>query len=187
MAQLPDPTDSLSPDDRAAFEQVTSVRARNTGRHEPAEVYVRMFNNPGVARAVAGLGEQLRFHGVLPDRQRELAVLRFAGRRGATYEQAHHAAVAERAGIDGAAQAVLARGGLPDGLVDPDLAVVEAVDATMGGSSIPTDVQDRLVAAFGTAGVVEVVALCGLYGLMADMVTSFDIPLEPDLAPPGGP
>ena len=40
-----------------------------------------MFNNPGVATKVGALGEQLRFHGVLPDDVRELAVLRFAARQ----------------------------------------------------------------------------------------------------------
>ena len=49
--------------------------------------------------------------------------------------------------------------------------------------SIPPEVQERAAAAFGLAGVVELVALCGLYGLMGDMVTAFDIVVEEGLPP----
>ena len=185
MAGLPDPTAGLSPDDRAALERIAAVRSRASGRRAPADVYVRMFNNPGVARAVARLGEHLRFHGVLPDATRELAVLRLAARRRVGYEWAHHRDVAERAGVDAATMAALAGPGLPPGLGDPGLAVVEAVDATVNRRPLGQEVQDRLAAAFGLAGVVEVVALCGLYGLMGDMVTAFDVGIEEGLpAPP---
>lgn len=184
MARLPDPTTSLDGDDREALEQITAVRAGASGRRAPAEVYVRMFNNPGVAKAVAHLGEHLRFHGVLPDRARELAVLRFAVREQVGYEWSHHQHAARQAGIDQTVMAQLLRSGVPTGLDDPDLAVVEAVDATIGRRSMPEPVHQRLVAAFGEAGAVEVVALCGLYSLMADMVRAFEIGLEAGLPEP---
>jgi len=39
--------------------------------------------------------------------------------------------------------------------------------------------------AYGNAGIVELVALCGLYGIMGDMITAFDIKIEKGLpAPP---
>ena len=184
MAGLPDPTARLSPDDRAALERLTAVRTRASGRRTPAQVYVRMFNNPGVARAVSGLGEHLRFHGVLPDRERELAILRFAARTGVGYEWAHHQGLAERAGVDAATMAALAEPGVPAGLDDPARAVVEAVDATVDGRPIPPGVQERLAGVAGLAGVVEVVALCGLYRLMGDMVTAFEIGIEEGLPEP---
>lgn len=81
MATLPDPTPGLSAEDRAALERMAAVRSEADGRASLGQVYVRMFNNPGVARAVGALGERLRFHGVLPARVRELAILRFAARR----------------------------------------------------------------------------------------------------------
>lgn len=143
-----------------------------------------MFNNPGVARAVSQLGEHLRFHGTLPDRARELAILRFAARRRIGYEWAHHQGVAERAGLSQSTIAELIGSGVPHGLPDSDRAVVEAVDATLDHRSLPQDLQDRLVEFFGLAGVVEVVALCGLYCLMEDMVTAFDIETEDDLPTP---
>jgi 4-carboxymuconolactone decarboxylase len=184
MAQLPDPTPELAGEDRGAFEHMAAARSNADGRHALGEVYVRMFNNPGVARAVGALGEHLRFHGSLPDDVRELVILRFASRRRFGYEWAHHQRPARLAGLDDATIASITAGDVPDALPDPSQAVLEAVDAVVDQRSIPADVQHRVVVAHGNGGVVEVVALCGLYGLMGDVVTAFEIPIEDGLPTP---
>ena len=184
MAELPDPIPELSDADRASFEQMAEARAHAEGRRALGEVYVRMFNNPGVARAVGALGEQLRFLGVLPDDVRELVILRFAARRRFGYEWAHHQRPARLAGLDDATIDAVTAGELPDTLPDASRAALEAVDAVTDLRSIPADVQQRVVAEHGDAGAVEVVALCGLYGLMGEMVTAFDIAIEPGLPTP---
>ena len=152
MARLPDPTAGLSTADRKAFDHMAGARAGAEGRAALGDVYVRMFNNPAVARAVGALGEHLRFAGVLPGDARELAILRYAAGQGFGYVWAHHRGPARQAGI-------------------PD-------DAVAARRSIPAEVQDRLEGAFGRPGVVELVALCGLYALMGYTVTAFDVELE---------
>lgn len=181
MAALPDPSTSLSGEDLAVFRHMAEVRAHSDGRAALGEVYVRMFNNPGVASAVGALGEHLRFHGTLPDDVREIVILRYAARAGYPYELAHHVRPATLAGVSrGVIDAVIA-GAIPGDLADASRAAIEAVDAVVARRSIPADVQARVVAAHGNAGIVEIVALCGLYGLMGAMVTAFDIPIEKDL------
>jgi alkylhydroperoxidase family enzyme len=140
-----------------------------------------MFNNPGVATKVGALGEQLRFHGVLPDEVRELVILRYSARQGFGYEWSHHQRPAQLAGISQAVIDGLTAGHVPATLPDGSRAVLEAVDAVVATRSIPADVQRRIVDAHGTAGVVEVVALCGLYAIMGYMVSAFDIALEQGL------
>jgi 4-carboxymuconolactone decarboxylase len=185
MAELPDPTPELAGADRIAFEQMAAARSEAEGRPALGEVYVRMFNNPGVARTVGALGEHLRFRGGLPGDVRELVILRFASRRRYGYEWAHHQRPARLAGLDDATISAVTQGEVPEALPDASQAVLEAVDAVVGQRSIPAEVQRRVVAAHGDHGVVEVVALCGLYSLMGDMVTAFDIPIEDGLpAPP---
>ena len=185
MAELPDPTSDLTPEERVMFERMAAARSHAEGRPELGEVYVRMFNHPEVAVAVGALGELLRFRGVLPDDVRELVILRFASRRRFGYEWAHHQRPARLAGLDEATIAAITGGDVPAALPDSSQAVLEAVDAVVQQRSIPAGVQRRVVGAFGNRGVVEVVALCGLYGLMGDMVTAFDIPIEDGLpAPP---
>jgi 4-carboxymuconolactone decarboxylase len=181
MAALPDPTDTLEGPDRAAFEHMAAVRAHAEGRSQLGEVYVRMFNNPGVAEAVGGLGERLRFHGVLPDEVRELVILRYATRQGFGYEWSHHQRPAKLAGISQDVIDGLTAGTVPATLPEASRAALEAVDAVVANRSIPADVQQRIVHAHGTAGVVEVVALCGLYAIMGYMVSAFDIAIEEGL------
>ncbi len=59
--------------------------------------------------------------------------------------------------------------------------MLQAVDAVAAKRSIAADVQQRIIDAYGTAGVVEVVALCGLYATMGYVVTAFDIGIEDGL------
>jgi 4-carboxymuconolactone decarboxylase len=185
MAALPDPTATLKGADRELFHHMASARAHAEGRTHLGEVYVRMFNNPGVTGKVGALGEHLRFHGVLPDAVRELVILRFAGRQRYGYEWSHHQRPARLAGLDQDTIDALTAGQIPDTLPDASRAALEAVDAVVAKRSIPAAVQERFVAVYGNGGIVELVALCGLYGIMGDMVTAFDIELEEGLpAPP---
>ena len=178
MAALPDPTATLQGADRATFDHMASARAHAEGRAQLGEVYVRMFNNPGVATKVGALGEHLRFHGVLPDAVRELVILRFAARQGYGYEWSHHQRPAKLAGISQDVIDALTTGQVPDSLPDASRAALEAVDAVVAKRSIPAEVQRRFVDAHGNAGIVELVVLCGLYTIMGYMTTAFDIELE---------
>jgi 4-carboxymuconolactone decarboxylase len=185
MAALPDPTATLKGADREVFDHMASARAHAEGRTHLGEVYVRMFNNPGVAAKVGALGEHLRFHGVLPDDVRELVILRFAARQRSGYEWSHHQRPAKLAGLSQDAIDALTAGRVPDTLPGASQAALEAVDAVVAKRSIPPAVQRRFVAVHGNAGIVELVALCGLYAIMSDMVTAFDIEIEEGLpAPP---
>ena len=87
-------------------------------------------------------------------------------------------ATAKLAGVSQEVIDEVTAGKVPDSLPEVSQAVLEAVDAVIAKRSIPADVQQRIVDAHGTAGVVDVVVLCGLYAIIGYMVTSFDIPLE---------
>lgn len=183
MAPLPDPTTTLTGDDLAAFQHMAEVRAQSSGRARLGDVYVRMFNNPGVAERVGALGEHLRFGGVLPDDVRELVILRFAARRRLGYLWSHHQRPAQLAGLDRATVEAVTAGEVPAGLPDATQASLLAVDAVVADGPVPAEVQDRVVAGHAEAGIVEVVALCGLYGIMGSMVLAFEIPLDAGLPP----
>jgi 4-carboxymuconolactone decarboxylase len=184
MAVLPDPTAALQGADRDLLDHMASARAHAEGRAQLGDVYVRMLNNPGVAAKVGAFGEQLRFHGVLPDAVRELVILRFAARQRNGYEWSHHQRPARLAGLDQDTIDALTAGRIPDALPDGSRAALEAVDAVVAKRSIPAEVQRRFVGVHGNAGIVELVALCGLYGIMSYMVTAFDIELEEGLPDP---
>jgi 4-carboxymuconolactone decarboxylase len=181
MAALPDPSATLKGADRKIFDHMASARAHAEGRTQLGDVYIRMFNNPGVAAKVGALGEHLRFHGVLPDAVRELVILRFSARQGYGYEWSHHQRPAKLAGISEDVIAALTVGQVPDSLPDGSRAALEAVDAVVAKRSIPAEVQQRFVEVHGNAGIVELVALCGLYTIMGYTITAFDVALESGL------
>lgn len=181
---LPDPTGSLTGADREAFEHMASVRAHAEGRARLGDVYVRMFNNPGVAERVGALGEHLRFHGTLPDDIRELVILRYSMRAGFPYEWSHHQRPAHLAGLSQPEIDGITAGEVPGSLRDDARAVLRAVDAVAAKRVVPPDVLQRVTDVHGTAGIVEVVALCGLYALMGYMTTTFDIEVEEGLPRP---
>jgi 4-carboxymuconolactone decarboxylase len=184
MAALPDPTATLQGAERELFDHMASARAHAEGRAHLGDVYVRMFNNPGVVGKVGALGEHLRFHGVLPDAVRELVILRFAARQRYGYEWSHHQRPAKLAGLSQDTIDTLTDGGIPQSLPDASQAALEAVDAVVAKRSIPMEVQQRFVDTHGNGGIVELVALCGLYAIMGNMVTAFDIGLEAGLPDP---
>ena len=184
MATLPDPTAALKGADRDALQHMAAARAHADGRAQLADIYVRMFSNPGVAQKIGALGEHLRFHGVLPDAVRELIILRFSARQGYGYEWSHHQRPAMLAGIDQGTIDALTRGEVPDALPNASQAALEAVDAVVAKQSIPPQVQKRFADVFGNEGIVELVALCGLYGLMGYMCTAFDIEIEKGFSRP---
>lgn len=181
MAAIPDPTTTLTDKDRALFDRMASARAHAEGRAHLGDVYMRMFNNPGVTEKVAALGEHLRFHGSLPDDVRELAILRFASRQQFPYEWSHHQRPAKLAGISQEVIDALTAGEVPSTLPDASQATLEAVDAIVAKKSIPADVQRRFVDVHGVSGLVEVVAICGLYAIMGYMTAAFDIEVEEGL------
>ncbi len=178
MAPLPDPRPHVDAETMAEMQRVADARSHAEGRAELGAVYVGMFNNPGVARAIGTLGERLRFEGTLPDALREMAVLRYAARAGLEYVWAHHVRPAKLAGLSEGLIARLAAPAVPTGLDPTDRAVVEAVDHVVENHEIPDSVQRVLIEAIGVAGVVELVAVCGLYALMGHMTTAFAIQPE---------
>src|SRR6478735_5223728 len=100
MAELPPLPDELPATTRAAIERNAAARAHADGHPRLAEVYAALFHNPGLAEHVSALGEQLRFHGTLPDDLRELVILRYATRAGLGYEWSHHLRPAALAGVE---------------------------------------------------------------------------------------
>ncbi len=181
MARLPDPRPEADPATLTEMDRMAAVRSHSDGRAELGTVYVALFNNPAVASAVGALGERLRFQGTLPDHLREVAILRYAARSGFEYEWAHHVRPAKLAGLSEDTIAALAAPAVPPGLDSVGRAVVTAVDHIVDRHEIPDAVQRVLTEAVGAAGVVELVALCGLYALMGYATTAFSIPPEPGL------
>lgn len=129
--------------------------------------FVALLHNPALAERVQALGEYLRFGTAFPPTLLELAILTVGRHWNCAYEWYAHEKLARKAGLDTALIEALAAGRTPTGMREDETLVhtlcVEAL--TLGA---PTDaVYARAEAAFGKAGVLDLLALCGYYTLLA--------------------
>ncbi len=182
MARLPDPTAALTPEAQELYDQLAARRGRIDG------MYRSLLNHPQLTRKVSDLGTFLRFGaGVLPDALRELTILWVARRLGAAYEWVKHVGPARQAGVPEAVIEALRLGKKIPNLDPVQSEAIAAVQCVLERRSIPSEVQDGLVAKIGLPGVIELVVLVGFYQMIAGVIFAFDVPLPEGAAAPFGP
>jgi 4-carboxymuconolactone decarboxylase len=178
MAQLPDPTPTLDEEGRAIYRKLAGPRGGLGG------MYLALMNNPQLAEHIGALGTYLRFHGLLSDDLRELAILATARGLGVAYEWEQHAPIALAAGVPQAVVSALQAGDFEAPSMNPlYLDICSAARHVVAQASLPDTLQHRLQEALGLKAVVELVALCGFYRCIANVVAAFDVAL-PNPGPP---
>ena len=173
MARLPDPTGRLSGDGRAIYERMLARRqSQCTGLYGP---YTALLHHPRLAEGIERLGYYYKFESTLPRDVYQFVVLAFAKRTGIEFEWLDHLDHARRAGLPEEVIDALAAG---DGqLPEPYRSVRECMDVVLRYQSIPESLQAEVVRLVGVEGLLEIVTLCGFYGLIGMVSTSFDVPL----------
>lgn len=180
MARLPMPDrDALPPKGRALYDRLAAKRGRIDG------MYRALLNHPTLAEHVSDLGTYFRFgSAVLPPALRECVILWSARSCRAAYEWVKHEPVARQAGLEAAVIEAVRRGERPAGLSPVYAAALDAAKATLELKSVPQAAQDVLISELGREGLLEIVALCGFYRLIAGVIFAFDVPLPEGSAPP---
>ena len=162
MAEIPDPSDRLSPEGKAILAELIEKRGTVDG------MYRTMLLNPDLTKVISGVGTYLRYGSkVLSDRQRELVILRVAVKTGAPYEWIKHVPPATEAGIPADVIESMRGGGIPAELPEGERILLEATDNTLERKSLPEALQDELIAELGEDGTVELVILAGFYAAIA--------------------
>ncbi|MBW0114484.1 carboxymuconolactone decarboxylase family protein [Pseudonocardia abyssalis] len=181
MASSPSPERRLSPllpadldeEQRTLRESLATPAGRveiapDGTLHGPFDAMLRA---PRSGTALQALGAALRYDGVLPDRVRELVILRVAAHHRSGYEWHAHAPVAAALG------ATLDTG-------DPvERAALDATAELLATGDLTDDAWTRTVDALGEAGAVELTTVVGYYALLAMQLRVLRVPL-PDGAPP---
>lgn len=180
MANLPMPDrDALAPAAREIYDRLVAKRGHIDG------MYRVLLNHPALAGHVADLGTYFRFGStVLPAAVRELVILWSARQCRAAYEWVKHEPVARAAGVADVVIEAVRRGERPAGLSPLDAAALDAATAVLTLTSLPAASQDVLLGEVGREGLIEVVALCGFYRLIAGVLFAFDVPLPEGSEPP---
>jgi 4-carboxymuconolactone decarboxylase len=168
---LVDPT-TATDETQAALAQVE----RDWGRLP--NVFRAMAHSPRAAQHVSATGGALRAHSVLPEMLREMVILAVAGRWACAYEQNVHLPIARRLGLPEATIQALTAGEVPPGLAPTEAAAVEYARALSREGRADPALVERLRAAFGERGLVELTLLAGWYSLLAMFLNGLAIDLD---------
>ena len=145
---------------------------------EPLRVFSTLAHNGALLGAWLPFGAALLTSGRLPARTRELVVLRTAYLCGADYEWGHHVPLGLDAGLtEQEIQQLTAGPSAAWG--DADRAVLTAVDELHADAVVSDATWAQLSSALAPAELIELVMLVGQYHLVAFVLNSAGVQLEP--------
>lgn len=179
MARLPDPTANLQGKASELYEHLVATRGRIDG------MYRTLINHPDLLECVSALGTFFRFgDSVLSGVVRETVVLHVAQKLGVGYEWVKHTGPALNEGVSQQTIYCLHGGELSPDMTAAQRLAIKTADCVLARKNIPQGLQDDLIDEVGLDGVIELVALCGFYTMIAGVIFAFDVPLPPGAEPP---
>ncbi|BDA86832.1 hypothetical protein Sa4125_43740 [Aureimonas sp. SA4125] len=135
------------------------------------------LHEPKIGGAVWELTKAMSLHSVLPDNIRQIAILVVGVDFDAAYEIYAHVAIAESDGLGQARIQALLAGEKPDDLTPDEETAHDVTFALLGGGSLPDDLHEASIKAFGAKGTYELITLVGLYCLVSVTLNGFDVPV----------
>jgi 4-carboxymuconolactone decarboxylase len=141
------------------------------------------MHRPELAQAMSGLGLVLRFNSSFEPRLREFTIL-FTGRYwDCQFEWASHEAEARKAGLSPASIEALRAGGTRFD-ADDEQTIHDYGIELLTKHFVSDATYQRAEAVFGVAGVVELTALIGYYGLVALTLNAAEFEIPSGMTPP---
>lgn len=173
----PLPSDAL---DEEAIAMVLAVRA-GAGAGAMVEVpeYMRMMiRHPALFRCQMDLGAVL-YNGLIPARERELAVLRVGWLCRAPYEWGQHVAIGKRVGLSDEEVARVRLGSRTPGWTTHEAAILRGVEELLDDKALSDATYATLAASWSEAQMIEFPQMVGQYVSIAFVQNSLRVPLEP--------
>ncbi len=160
--RFPTPSDeTLTALQREAINAVAGSRGAFGGP------FVPLLHSPRLMRAIARVGEYLRFESDLPSSIFEMTVLVTARAWNQPFEWNHHAPLAIKAGLDPACIADLAAQRRPTNLDPTHLAAHDVVVELIGTHQLDDETFATAASAFDEAALIEIIATAGYYSALA--------------------
>ena len=167
------PPEAMTPAQRSVYDATV---AGPRGRMVPP--VAAWLHSPGVAGPAQQLGQHIRYESSLPRAWNEMAILLVARHWGASYEWYAHKRMALEAGLaPGVVDEILA--GRPPARPADAAAIYDYVVSLLEKRNVSAARHEAMVAHWGTAGVVDLVALLGYYTLVSMTLNAFEIGLPP--------
>jgi alkylhydroperoxidase family enzyme len=149
----------------------------------PLALLATLVRHATLLRSWLPLAKTILYAGALPDRDRELLVLRTAWNCRSDYEWGHHARLAAKAGLGPDEVARVARGPEAHGWEPLERALLRAADDLHARATIDTETWDALAVAYGVRELIEVPAVVGQYHALAFAANALVVALEDGFSP----
>lgn len=173
----PIPDEEMTPAQQAA---VAEFRAE---RGEPGGPWTVIMRSPELLNRLRNVSDYLRFNSSLPPRLSEFVILITAREWSQNYEWAAHHPLALEGGLDPDIAAAVADGRRPDGMAEDEEALYEFCTALHQDGRVSEATYAKALAVFGEQGIVDMTGLSGYYTLIAMMLNTARIPLQPGATP----
>jgi len=145
--------------------------------------FLALIHNPELASRLQALGEHLRFNTGLPQHLVEVAILVTARRWSCDYEWAAHARIAREAGLRDEVIDAIAVRSRPERLEADEALLLDFADDTVWRGEPSDAAFDAVVARFGRATALDLLAVCGYYSLLAFVLNTARLALPPGATP----
>jgi len=170
----------LAPDAMSAAQRTVYDSIASGPRGGVRGPFIALLHNSALAQPVQALGEHLRFHTNLPNALLELAILVVGRHWNCAYEWYAHEKLAREAGLDSAIIDAIADGRRPAPMTPEQLMIYTFCDETLRLGQPGDATYDAGVAAYGRDGVLDILALCGYYTLLAMVLNTARPPVPTD-------
>lgn len=169
----PLPLDQWDPELR---EQQAALLTNMGGR--PLNIFATMANHPKLLKRWLVFANHVLAKNTLPERDRELLILRTGFRCGSEYEWGQHMIIARRCGISDDEIAEVVVGPSSPSWSIHDAALMEAADELHEHSRVGDDTWRTLSAGYSTQQLMDVVFTVGNYHVVAMALNSFGVELD---------
>ena len=172
----------MTPAQKAAAEQFEKERGMPIGGP-----FVPLSRSPDVLQMATHIGKYLRTQSPVPTRLSELATLITARRWSQNFEWYAHEGIARHAGLGEGVIKAIAEGRHPDsvadGMADDEATVYAFCTETHRNGAVRDATYARAKTLLGEQGVIDLVAICGYYTLLAFAMNIARTPLPEGVTP----
>jgi 4-carboxymuconolactone decarboxylase len=167
----------LSSEQQDVFEKIVAARPMKPKDGHIGGPFDAWVTSPEMGRRLLGLGDFFRFRTTVGRRYVELAILVTGQRWKAQFEWFAHEPMARDAGVP--EEVILAiKAGAEPSMTDPkDQAAFALASELQDERTLSQATFDAAKAQFGEQGTVELIGLCGFYGLVSMTLNGLDVEL----------
>lgn len=171
----------LPPEERDERTEELLATMRVPGNGGDLNIFATLARHPRLLKRWSDFGGTLLYRGELPERERELVILRTAWNCRSDYEWGQHVRIGHVAGLTSDEIAAIAgeEADVTAGWSAADTVLLRAADELHADARISDDTWAELAARWSDAQLIELCMLVGQYHLVAFTLNSLGVPLDP--------